>query len=265
MPQLHVPATSPVWLNLPYELTPAGIERLIVETGRTHDKSKVYIFEVALQDIESPDLRRRAAVLHARIESLKDVFDQAPYDDFDFAVSGGAELPKRPALDEATEDVETVLAAWEDLVSRALPVQAEWHGIRDTDKKAAEDRRRTYLAVMDGWIRHHGSDRLRLAHERKYKVSALYLAERSAQEFPGFVADAKASWEERANPTEAAIALETDTLQRASKLDERLHVRIVWLTRWVDGTEYKTNDNRPREAVIILNYLGDRTLIRPVE
>lgn len=111
-----------------------------------------------------------------------------------------------------------------------------------------------------GWMDTYGSTRLKLAAERGYKHDGIYRDERAAQELPGFVALPKAKPREVINPTAEAIELETQTMERVSRLTlvQGITVRIVWVGD--TGTDLPDG-----EYVMVDGYLGKHKLFLPVE
>jgi len=177
-----------------------------------------------------------------------------------------------PVLDEDTDDPAVVIAAWEHLLRKQQEQrEAAAATQREREAKAAEESRQ-FKEQMKWWITDNGSEALRTANMRGYNVVGQYLRERVAREFPGFEIDTqkKIKWEERANPSPAALALETETLERAALTVPRGRVRIVWLTRGIDGANYKPfvrlggSGPQPREAVIVTGFLGRYILVRDV-
>ncbi len=244
-------------LTLPYRLSPGGVEHYVATTGMEPPLK----FRVELDLTKLPlDLRARAAALRSQLPppSLEDL-SLAP-------------LSGIPYLDEATNEPAVLIGAWEaHLEKKRKEREAAAAAQRQREAKAAEESR-MFKAQMSTWITDHGSDALRTANLRGYNVVSSYLRERVAIDFPGFVIDAqrKAKWEERANPSKAALSFETDALDRANRCVPRPTVRVVWLTRAIDGTDYKPfirfagNGPQPREAVIVAGYLGRYVLVRDV-
>jgi hypothetical protein len=116
-------------------------------------------------------------------------------------------------------------------------------------------------------VREHGSRRLKLSVERRYKSTGTYVRERANQEFPGFLADvsADAKWKARNNPSEDALELEQTTLERVKGLDLDLDVEIVWLTDppadyWEEHAAFNES-----EAVTVRGYLGRYDLVQLVD
>jgi hypothetical protein len=240
MAKLDASNTLPVVLSLKYGLSPAGAEKYVEETGFEAPRS--YLLHVSLPDLP-PDLRKRAAVLRKQIEIAQ------PWVSFTAAQS-------HPLIDATTEDAEVLIAAWEKHVAEAFALAETMKKMDEQNARADELMKRGYADQISGWVSAYGSDRLKLSQSRKYQVAGLYLRERLAVEFPGFVADVnkKAKWSARANPSDEALAIETKIIESARRLDERYTVRIVWLERDVEGSDAKG------EAIYVSPYLGQYNL-----
>jgi hypothetical protein len=125
---------------------------------------------------------------------------------------------------------------------------------REAAERAEKQRRIEERRV---WALAHGSARLRKCVEQGYDCQRLYVVERAAMEYPGYVVDFDdaAEWRARSGPSEAA-------------LDEAARVggEVVWLTRvpYDDGApeEYLAAWEGEVEAVVIHDYLGRYDLIK---
>lgn len=144
-------------------------------------------------------------------------------------------------------------AAAKATAKRLQEEQAEWKR-RDEAAREAEKTRR--VAERTAWILQHGSSRLKKCVEQDYNCQRLYVVERAAVEFPGYVVDFddKAAWKERSGPSEAA-------------LDEAKRVggAIVWVTRFSssdDPDRYDEDDEY--EAVVVRQYLGKYDLVKRI-
>ena len=142
--------------------------------------------------------------------------------------------PFRPLWDDAVvahdERAAYVTAAWKELTTAwdaahaAYCRAAEEAAQAERERRAAEQERRT--AAMRAWIAEHGSARLRTLVDGGYPVWREYVRERTAREFPEFVADLdkRAVWrnlnDDDVSPTNAQIALA-----------RRCGGRTVWLVR----------------------------------
>lgn len=116
---------------------------------------------------------------------------------------------------------------------------------QDAARQEAEKQRR--IDERRVWALEHGSSRLKKCVAGDYDCQRLYVTERAALEFPGFVVDFddKAEWKVRSGPSEAA-------------LDEAMRVggEVVWMTRHPDD-----EDEQEGEAVVI-RFLGKYDLVK---
>jgi len=252
------PGSAPVVLTFSYRLSPRGEDRYVASKG-TEPPTRPFV-RANLAELP-PDLRARAAALRKHLPPI-------PSEDSPLSLLGVTV----PFLDESTDDPAVVIGAWEALLRKQQEERdATAAAQRAREARAAEESRQ-FKEQMKWWVTDNGSEALRTAHARGYNVVGLYLRERVAKEFPGFELDTqkKAKWEDRANPSAAALNLETETLARASQTVPRGQVRIVWLTRGIDGTNYKPlvrlggSGPQPREAVLVQGYLGRYALVRDV-
>lgn len=252
------PRRAPVVLAFPYRLSTAGQDRYVATTG-TKPPTR-FVVRLDLTKLP-PELRARAAGLRIHLPSIS---SQEPPPLYELA------LTTTPVLDEATEDPASVIAAWEALLLRQEQERQSAAAAQRQREEAAAKESKRFREQMGWWIADKGSEALRVSHQRGYNVGGLYLRERVAKEFPGFEIDSKnkAKWEERANPSPQALTLETETLDHAARSGSG-QVRIVWLTRGIDGTDYKPlirfrDAPHPREAVVVVGFLGRYTLVREV-
>ena len=102
-------------------------------------------------------------------------------------------------IPETPEDWEDLLGEWKraqlaSLHEEIASLRAEVTRLRQEEKKR--------------WIAEHGSDHLKTALAEGYDCQRLYLAERAAQEFPGYEVDFRRQawvWEECACPSPQAL------------------------------------------------------------
>lgn len=180
-------------------------------------------------------------------------------------VKGWVERPITTA-DEWFALLDEARRARQEMEQRAEPIR-ETQRIREEEarRRSAEARRQAEAeraqrqaeaeAEKARWISEHGSARLRKAFEAGYDCIRLYLLERAAHEYPGFVLDFddKAEWKSRACPSERALDIEEAT--KASH--PHAHVWIVWLTKppcaeHPDSEgDYDDRYYEPREAVVV--------------
>ncbi len=242
-----VPAHSPatVAIALPFAVAEDWILEQIEATGKRIAAEHTFTCTAEELPVE---LRRRAVLLTGQREALD-----------------GDHRPIVDALDadDPLANAERVVVAWE----RHLKEEAKRAKARklahnaETSKKRAEARR--FRDAMNVWIAAKGNPDLKRAHERGYKISSLYVRERAALEFPGFMVDTtdEAEWGERTNPTAQALDLEEQTIKRVQELGDDYSVRIVWLT--APPKEYWRQDSlfAEREAVVVLGWLARYDLV----
>lgn len=261
MAKLKPSAPEPIQFELRYVLSPEGRENYVADTGGS--PPPFFALDVALPELNR-DLRRRGYKVWIRSlpteeEAEREARGEGPPDDF-FSAD---EL--YPALDEPTDNPEAVIAAWEawnSEVDRRVAEEAERKGQHERDERV---HREVFRLEMASWIAAHGSDRLKTAFERGYKVATSYVRERAEREFPGFEVDtqAKARWDERANPSEMALALETRTLEHAARVDRVYEVHIAWLIK--DLASRVLTGKEKREVVVVTGYLHFYNLLAEVD
>lgn len=131
---------------------------------------------------------------------------------------------------------------------------------REAAEKAAKEERQREKRQ---WIEQYGSDYLKKATKLGYDCQRQYVTERAAREFPGFTVDFDkyADWRSRSCPSEEALELLEDIMNRGYK-----DVKIVWLTEppyyW---SRYSDGHYEAREAVVVRDYLGRYTLVKELE
>lgn len=224
---------DPVSLSFRFKVDEAWIEEQIVATGKR--PASIHELEIPLVEVDKPTLRRR--LLHAErlLKALATTLPILPRPETD---------PKR--FVEAVE-------SW--LAEASRPPTADEFGDE-----------------MRAWVDEHGSERLRMAVERGYKVNATYARERAALEFPGFWVDTSgaAKWRDRTDPSLRALELETATAHESNANHvSGVQIFIVWLiepptdlARWLDERDEVFDSG---ESLVVLNYLGRYTLVRPID
>jgi hypothetical protein len=171
-------------------------------------------------------------------------------------------VPEFPLLPEPVDDVEAFLTQLEPWIVERADAVAPGGGANDP---AEFDRRK------EEWIAAHGSPRLRLGHERGYKVNKLYAQERARAEFPGAWVDTSgtAEFNERTDPSSDALELETEVDKRIERLKLPLSSVIVWLTEpprdLADALDERVEPFEPQEALAIFEYLGRYDVYLPVD
>lgn len=242
---------APICVELPYVLTPGGVEDYVAETAA--DPPEVFTLTVDFKELD-PELRRRAYPIYKHLNPQLDP-DEIPFDD------PPPVQERYPKLARYSAEPHVVIAAWEAfLADRRDAAKRLMDKYRD-QQAVLEGKRVAFRIEMDRWIRERGSERLRLGLQRNYKIASAYVRERAETEFPSFVPDTagRARWEERASPSLRALKLETVALDRQRELSTAYPIRVVWLTKDVDGREAK------REAVVVSEYLHLYSLVGDVD
>jgi hypothetical protein len=206
------------------------IDDQIIATGRR--PSRAHRIEFDLSEIDSPDVRRRLLDAARACQSLHTAM----------------------TLDHPEDDPEAFLRAvesWLMLVGRGLgPDQFD--------------------ADMQSWIAEFGSERLRRASGRGYKVNATYASERAAREFPRFWVHTHPDpiWTDRTDPSQKALLIEEKVLEAVAGRTPRLEVRIVWLREPPAPLEQRLDAVgevfEPGEAIVVRPFLGRYALVLPL-
>jgi len=140
---------------------------------------------------------------------------------------------------------------------------------RKAEAKAREEAEKAAKAAAEKekqeWIQQYGSERLKKANALGYTCEKLYVEERTAVEFPGFVVDfeKKADWRGEACPSMKALEIEEAVAKSGHfKPDIVFTVKLTHPPYEID--DYGYQDWQPREAVIICKYLGRYDLVKEV-
>jgi hypothetical protein len=238
---------SPVELQFRGTLSPEYVDEIIDQTGVRPPTEFEITFK--LDEVESPDHRRRLRLARARYEEV------GPYPEL-----------RRPAADpgEFLEAIEP----WLDQVEREKAEAEAQEGLEAEEAEAAMS---LFREEMKRWVVEHGSERLRLATEGNYRTNTSYALERSKLEMPGFWLDSAedCEWGERADPTEEALLLEKSAREQIGGTDPSLTIRIVWLTETPRALDHKMEEEglefEAQEALIVERYLGRYLLVMPLE
>ncbi len=227
-----------------YEIADAYIEQSLDEEGIEQPKMWKITFE--LRDLPNAELRRRARAVQRAWTTT----------------------PGYPVLDKPTEDPVEFIEGAERWMAEATGDLTE----HEAAERGRSERREQFEQDKRAWIEEHGSSRLRRASKRDYKVNRLYAQERAAQEFPRFWLETSsdARWNERTDPSEAALDLEDRVRDGLEMRPGEMEVRIVWLTEppagmgsmaWNDlGLEWAE-----QEVILVQPYLGRYRLFLPVD
>ena len=179
---------------------------------------------------------------------------------------------REPGAYVSTADVREIDALGLDL-SEYRAAQEEWRSARpiwmarkaeadarreayETEQKEEAKRKAASEAIAkDAWIEAHGSDHLKRARAAGHDAGRLYLIERAAMEFPGFVLDYEdhAEWQPRSCPTIARLDKRDEILAAHPEVE----ATIVWLTDYPrmrpvrDYEDYE--DCEKHEALVVIS------------
>lgn len=203
-----------------------------------------------LSDLPNPGERQRA-------RKLWDLYEQ---------FGGEAEL------EEPCDDPVEFL----DHIEEWIAAEKERIDYEDHHRREAEHQRelvaQEFDRAMQQWIEAKGSDRMKAARARGYKVAGSYARARAREEIPGAWVDTsgRSIFRERVDPSSEALELE-DAFERFAKLqDLELRTRIVWLVEPPTGLAELYEDVdfdeeafdgggwefKQQEAILITDYLG---------
>jgi hypothetical protein len=125
----------------------------------------------------------------------------------------------------------------------------EFKALQEAAEEADKQQR---LAERATWIAAHGSERLRKCQKRGYDCARLYLIERAAVEYPGFVLDYNDSgdWNPRKGPSLEALKRE----EELAELYPYHEIAIVWLIYPPSNAPDQDEDAygfEPHEAIVM--------------
>jgi hypothetical protein len=236
-----------------FEVSDAWIQDRIDEEGI--EPPKIWRMAFQLRELPDAESRKRARRLRAAWESI----------------------PGRMKLPEPTEDPIKFL----DLVEEWVELEAE--SAQDADSEELAERQRevheqeAFEAEMAEWIGNHGSDRLKLAHSRGYKIVSSYAKERGRADLPGCWIDTagRAEYRERVDPSMEALDTETKVQNWLDIHELDLLTRIIWLVtppssqveHWEAQEEefFEIGDFRQQEALLLPAFLGKYGAYLPVD
>jgi hypothetical protein len=236
-----------------YAVSDEWIDRRIDETGV--EPPKTWRIEFQLKELRDADARRRA-------RRLRDMWLSVPED---------------MVLAEPTDDPEEFLDLLEAWIAEKSANIASASTVQ-----SKEFRRRSKLAAfdveMDRWIDENGSDRLKIARSRNYKITSSYAKERAREELPECWVDTadRARSRERVDPSMRALRVETKFRDWIESKELDLDTRIVWLIKpppsMAEFFEYEDEDLfdseegfQQQEALLIPDYLGKYNAFLPVD
>lgn len=184
------------------------------------------------------------------------------------------ELPGYPDLYAPVDDPQQFLEAisnWIKSESQELEREEAQTSARTVAEK---DQGQQFERERKSWIAEHGSPRLRLADERRYKVNRTYAVERAAVEYPRFWVDTSGDSDvrERTDPSMEALELEqaVKTWVSHQNLDvDGVDPRIIWLAAPPKELDEYVDENdwlfEQQEAILVPEFLGRYSLVLPVD
>lgn len=236
-----------------YGVSDEWIQERVDEEGV--EPPKVWRMSFDLPDLPNSTLRRKARALREIWEALPD----------------NLELP------QPTEDPEAFLELLGDWVEEAQVATAEQARMRTVEQSQKRQQVQAFETAMDAWIEEHGSQRLRLARERGYKVTSSYAKERAERELPETWVDTadRAAWRERVDPSYAALRFESAVVNWMEERDMPYSCVIVWLieppSSMAEALERESEDDplgkdfEQQEAILISGYLDRYNVFLPVD
>ncbi len=252
-----------------YQLSDAAMRRSYIESGHWPDRDQKLEIDVgSLTPQERETLLAWREVAGALVPSYFDATRLGAYQPP--SADGWSRLDALQAdhllsVEEALHIIRSMIAQGTPLAEQAKAIrarlEAERAAAREAEQQAeaarqAEQQRQAaeFDAERRRWAAAHGSDHLRRAVEAGYSCTAMYLRERAAQEYPGFVVDAagRAEWRSRSCPSPKALDLVDEV--RALHGEHITSASVIWLTRWPCNTadpDEPTYDYEPCEAVVV--------------
>lgn len=210
-------------MHVSIHLSKQAVERIAIETGDELDQD--VNLNVAL-DTLPPQTRKRLITLQERIGFCR------------IGITGEFEADSIPNTPEE----------WDKLCDRFTK-------FCEARRIACLERRERMQAERRSWAMAHGSDYLKTCIARNYDCQRVYVTERAAYEYPGYIVDFdnNARWKPKVCPSE--VALEEEARVRGIVHDPN-DVKIVWITK----SPAKTEDLSQCEAVMIAKFLGKYNL-----
>ncbi|NNG67539.1 hypothetical protein [Caldanaerobacter subterraneus] len=164
--------------------------------------------------------------------------------------------------EKAKAELETKLKEFEEnILPQLISKEKEKLQKKILEEQIEKEKKQKELEEKKEWIEKYGSEYLKKAFAQGFDCQRLYVKERAAKEFPGFIVDFddRVSWKERSCPSEQA-------LEEMIKLKEKGYdADVVWVT-WVpadlQGEDEEYYEFEEQEAVVIRNYLGKYDLIK---
>jgi hypothetical protein len=237
-----------VTLSFQFDVSDDWIEEQLIETGvKMPDEWET---EFRLPDLE-PEARAamiRAHRLYLQVEGY-------------------------PQLHAPVDDPRQFLMAIADWLVVAARRQSEEESLSASLSAEESAQARDFEEDRDRWIGEAGSNRLRTASSRNYKINRSYAIERAEAEFPRFwvVVGDDVEVRERTDPSEEALGLEDSVKAWMSRDPDRppLEPRIVWMVEAPRELEEFAEENNwmieQQEVIVIPSFLGRYSLILPVD
>lgn len=154
---------------------------------------------------------------------------------------------------EAAADAQLLTAGEPSLYT---PLSAEHQGRRNAIRARLSSLREARKAARLSWVLEHGSEHLRGAVTGGYDCKRLYVTERAALEYPGYVLD----YDNVTKYMDVSCPL-------PEALKEALWVKgsVVFLSNGRREDDWNRSLPEDGQAVVIRGFLGEHTLLRPYE
>ncbi len=224
-------ANTQVVIEFEYELSDDSINDVIDQVGVRPPKRWRIAFNLA-NDVATPEARRE-------LRQASEIYQAAPG------------IPTLPRVVKGADEFLQLIQPW--LEARRGPA---------LEAKAEASR---FDREKEEWVAQYGSDRLRLALQRGYKINRTYALERAAHDIPGAWIDTAdtADLRERTDPSMRALEFE----EQVNDFFQRRGIDAEGVIMWV--AEGPRSDDQlllvDEEAVVVRNYLGRYTAIIPVD
>jgi hypothetical protein len=206
---------------------------------------KRWLIKFALADLPSPGERSRALVLRRRRE----------------------EFPGTPLLHRPVDDPVEFLDRLEKWIEEEGEQREQERELVRQEEIAAAAESTLFDDEMSRWISTYGSQRLKMARKKRYKVTSSYARARGRSELPGCWIDTAglAEYRERVDPSAEALKTETRVEEYLAEVDVELATRIVWLVAPPSGLAETFGGDfgaenywefEQQEAILLSSYLG---------
>jgi hypothetical protein len=216
------------------------------------------------------DLFRRVRAAYARLQYAIRSSESNDAIVADQALGSGIAIDDETfVLRSKPKDRDELVDAYEEFAIR-------WSRVALAARSNRQRRKGEFDRLMREWAEEKGSDRLKLGIEDGFRMTAVYLEERIAAEFPGFFAwserKPKKPWKSRVGPTETALLGRREVQETLDAAGAALRAEIVWMLEppeemrsasW-DTYTWDPTVTGPAEAIIVDGWLGRYVLIGPV-